>query len=85
MGRVRIGDHLWLNLSRRSQCDNCVYEVCTHNGGGRVEDCPHFVPAIMALKLCCRCGEVYEVSSNFKALDYELCPVCNSKVFIVHV
>jgi DNA-directed RNA polymerase subunit RPC12/RpoP len=85
MGRVRIGDHLWLNLSRRSLCDNCVYEVCTHNDGGRVEDCPHFVPAIMALKLCCRCGEVYEVSSNFKALDYELCPVCNSKVFIVHV
>ncbi len=35
MGRVRIGDHLWLNLSRRSQCDNCAFELCLHPPGYR--------------------------------------------------
>ncbi len=83
LGRVKVGDHLWLNLSRRSQCDNCAYEVCAHNDGSRVEDCPHFVPVIVAFKQCCRCGEVFEVSSNFRALDYDLCPVCNSKADVV--
>ena len=84
MGRVKVGDHLWINISRRSQCDNCIYEVCSLNHGGRITDCPFYVPIMMAFKRCARCGRVFEVSSNFRGLDYDICPECNSQTVIVH-
>jgi DNA-directed RNA polymerase subunit RPC12/RpoP len=34
-------------------------------------------PALMAFKKCLDCGEIYEVTSNFRALDYDRCPRCN--------
>jgi len=77
MGRVRIGEHLCINLSRRSLCDNCTAELCVYNDGRRVMECERFTPVLMAFKRCACCGELFEVSSNFRALDYERCPRCN--------
>ena len=82
LGRVRVGDHLWINLSRRSICDNCSAELCVYDRGERTERCEHFTPSIMAFKKCERCGSIYEVSSNFRALNYDLCPRCNSEVIL---
>ncbi|MDW5563711.1 MAG: hypothetical protein SA339_10835 [Methanomassiliicoccus sp.] len=84
MGRVKVGEHLWVNLSRRSLCDNCSADLCTYHCDDEiVEKCEHFSPILVAFKRCKRCGSVYEVSSNFKALDYELCPQCNAEVLVV--
>jgi hypothetical protein len=77
MGRVKIGEHLWINLSRRSLCDNCSVRLCTYNHGERILHCDKFTPALVAFKRCSECGEVFEVTANFCALDYDLCPKCN--------
>lgn len=79
MGRVKIGEHLWMNLSRRSLCDNCSADLCVYEHGEIVEKCDHFTPALIAFKRCKRCGSIYEVASNFRALDYDLCPECNAE------
>jgi len=44
-----------------------------------MERCDHFIPLIVAFKKCKRCGSIYEVVSNFRALDYDLCPECNAE------
>ncbi len=49
-----------------------------------MEDCPHYVPRMAALKMCHRCGGMFEVSTNFRGLDYDLCPVCNLHVLEAH-
>jgi len=77
MGRVQVGEHLWIKVNRRSLCDNCSAELCVYNPGTRVEKCDRFTPLMVAFKKCRECGEVYEVTSNFQAIDYDLCPRCN--------
>jgi len=77
MGRVQVRENVWLKLSRRSMCDNCSAELCVYNPGTRVMECDRFSPALTAFKQCSCCGEVFEVASNFRALDYERCPRCN--------
>ncbi|WP_147654421.1 hypothetical protein [Methanomassiliicoccus luminyensis] len=79
MAKVKVGEHRWMNISRRSLCDNCTAELCVYNKGGRVTECDKFTPILMAFKKCECCGEVFEVSSNFRALDYSLCQKCNEK------
>jgi Zn finger protein HypA/HybF involved in hydrogenase expression len=66
-----------MKVSRRSMCDNCSAELCIYNKGTRVDECDRFTPTLMAFKKCQDCGAVYEVTSNFRALDYDLCPRCN--------
>jgi Zn finger protein HypA/HybF involved in hydrogenase expression len=77
MGRVQISKHITIKVSRRSLCDNCTAELCVYNHGSRVERCDRFTPVIVAFKKCHECGEMFEVTSNFRSLDYELCPRCN--------
>lgn len=83
MGRVKVGEHLWMNLSRRSLCDNCSADLCVYEHGEIVEECDHFTPALIAFKRCKRCGSIYEVTSNFRALDYDLCPECNAEDVVI--
>jgi hypothetical protein len=83
MGRVKVGEHIWVNLSRRSICDNCSARLCVYDRGERTESCEHFTPIMMAFKKCERCGAIFEVSSNFRALDYDLCPRCNSEMLVI--
>ena len=78
MGRVKIGEHVWMKLSRRSLCDNCSAELCIYNHGERVDHCERFTPVLVAFKKCEACGAVYEVASNYRALNYDLCPRCNA-------
>jgi DNA-directed RNA polymerase subunit RPC12/RpoP len=66
-----------MKVSRRSLCDNCSAELCVYNQGERVDKCDRYTPALMAFKKCLDCGEIYEVTSNFRALDYDRCPRCN--------
>jgi len=66
-----------MNVSRRSLCDNCVVDVCLRRDGSRGGECPGFRPAFMAFKRCAGCGEVFEVASNFRALDPDMCPRCD--------
>ncbi|NLK25140.1 MAG: hypothetical protein GX307_00995 [Euryarchaeota archaeon] len=77
MGRVKVGEHLWINLSRRSICDNCTAELCVFNDRVRMGECERFTPLLMAFKKCSCCGQMFEVSSNFQALDYDRCSKCN--------
>ncbi|MBI0584035.1 MAG: hypothetical protein ISF22_07390 [Methanomassiliicoccus sp.] len=83
MGRVKVGEHLWLNLSRRSICDNCSAELCVYDRGERRERCEYFTPVLFAFKHCKHCGAMYDVVSNFRALNYDLCPECNSREAVV--
>jgi hypothetical protein len=78
MGKVQVREHVWMNLSRRSLCDNCSAEVCVYNTGERIAHCKDYQPKYVAFKRCNDCGSVFEVSSNFQGLDYDLCPVCNA-------
>ena len=45
-----------------------------------IEQCDLFRSAYVAFKKCTHCGEIYELFSNFKSLDYDMCPVCNDKM-----
>ena len=80
MTRVQISEHVWVNISRRSLCDNCVADVCLKRTEENVEHCVLFKSAYVAFKKCTQCGEIYELFSNFKSLDYDMCPVCNDKM-----
>ncbi len=84
MGRVQVGEHIWIRLSRRSLCDNCTAELCVYNTGERVTQCDRFTPRIMAFKRCSECGRMFEVNENFRGLDYGLCPVCNRSRIAAH-
>ena len=77
MTRVRVGAHVLLNLSRRSLCDNCIADVCAVETIGRVLECEHYRAPFLAFRRCEACGEIYEVHTNIKGLDPELCPLCN--------
>ena len=77
MGRVQVRDNVYIKLSRRSMCDNCSAELCIYNTGQRVTECDRFTPALVAFKRCTCCGEVFEVTSNWQALDYDRCGRCN--------
>jgi predicted nucleic acid-binding Zn ribbon protein len=46
----------------------------------RVVECDLFKPQFVAFKRCRQCSSVYEVFSNFNALDFELCPECNERM-----
>jgi hypothetical protein len=78
--RVQISEHVWVNVSRRNLCDNCVADICMKRKGDNIEDCSLFKSAFIAFKKCARCGDIYELFSNFKSLDYDLCPICNEKM-----
>jgi len=39
----------------------------------------------MAFKKCNQCGEIYELFSNFKALDYDMCPICNERMKVIQL
>jgi hypothetical protein len=75
--KVRIGEHRYINVSRRSLCDNCEATLCNRNRSGRVMDCDDFRPVFLAFKKCSRCEKVFDVFSNISSLDQELCPDCN--------
>ncbi|MDH7508049.1 MAG: hypothetical protein QHH00_01445 [Methanomassiliicoccales archaeon] len=81
MTRVRVGEHLCVNLSRRSLCDNCWTDSCPHNREELVEFCEHFKPPFAIYRKCPNCGGIYELFSNFKSLDPDLCPRCNESGF----
>ncbi|QLH74046.1 MAG: hypothetical protein HPY73_00300 [Methanomassiliicoccales archaeon] len=82
MTKVQIGEHRWVNIRRRSLCDNCIADVCLRKQElteVRVLRCELFRSPFIAFKKCIRCGCVYEVFSNFGSLDYDKCPECNMK------
>ncbi|HUL38818.1 MAG TPA: hypothetical protein VLU38_00865 [Methanomassiliicoccales archaeon] len=78
MTRVRVGKHLFLNVSRRSLCDSCVADVCVRDRAGRILECQDYQAVFLVFKRCSRCGELFEVHHNLCALDPELCPSCNA-------
>ncbi len=77
MGRVQVGKHLWIRLSRRSLCDNCNVDICMLDNGERRTECEMYRPLFSAFKRCDGCGQLFDVSRNISALDYNLCPQCN--------
>lgn len=77
MTRIRAGEHLLVNVSRRSLCDNCIADVCTRRGGGRLFECELYRPPFLIIKRCGCCGELFEVYQNIRALDADLCMRCN--------
>ncbi|HHT74838.1 MAG: hypothetical protein ACOX80_02405 [Methanomassiliicoccaceae archaeon] len=77
MGCVQVRENVYIRLSRRSMCDNCSAELCVYNKGQRVTECDRFTPAIVAFKKCVCCGDIFEVSANFQAIDYDRCMKCN--------
>jgi hypothetical protein len=79
MTRVRVGAHILLNLSRRSLCDNCIADICMIKTSERVLECEHYRSRFLAFKCCESCGQLYEVHTNIKGLNPELCPICNEK------
>ncbi len=85
MTRVQISEHVWVNISRRNLCDNCVADVCLKRTGENIEQCALFKSAYIAFKKCNHCGEIYELFSSFKSLDYDMCPVCNEKMKDIQV
>ncbi|MDD1765787.1 MAG: hypothetical protein LUO84_04970 [Methanomassiliicoccales archaeon] len=76
MTRVKVGEHLIVNVNRRSLCDNCAVESCVAVQSGRVLECKRFKAPFIALVKCKSCGHMFDIFSNLNALDYELCPVC---------
>ncbi len=80
MGHVQVGDHVWVRVSRRSLCDNCSADLCLFNDGRRITECRLYRPTFSAFKKCQSCGGVFDVSTNVRGLNYELCPKCNSSI-----
>jgi hypothetical protein len=76
MTRVSVGEHLWVNVSRRSLCDNCSADVCLI-GKGAKQECVSFRSPFMAMRKCDRCGKPYEVFENCRSLDLQKCKECN--------
>ena len=77
MTRIRVGEHLLLNLSRRSLCDNCLADVCAKRQNERIFECERYKPPFLVFKRCKSCGELFEVHVNIRALDFDHCPRCN--------
>jgi hypothetical protein len=79
MTRVRVGEHILLNLSRRSLCDNCLADICVVERSERVMECEHYRSPFLAFKRGEICGELFEVHTNLKGLNSDFCPVCNEE------
>jgi len=80
MTKVKIGEHRYVNISRRSLCDNCVADVCFRRNeipDERVLRCDLFKSPFVAFKKCSDCGGVYELFANINGLDLDKCPKCN--------
>jgi hypothetical protein len=77
MTTVSVGDHLWVKVSRRSLCDNCIADVCLVGRDARHE-CDSFQPPFLAIRLCDKCGRPYDVFENHRELDLHKCRECNS-------
>ena len=77
MTRVKVGEHLIINLSRRSLCDNCMAEVCLLDRPERVIQCKDYRSPFVALRKCRSCGQVFDVCSFVNSLDFEVCPACS--------
>jgi len=75
--KVKVGRHVWVDVSRRTLCDNCSAQVCPFAGERRLE-CEYYTPNYVAFKKCASCGGVFEVFSSIGLLDYDLCPRCNA-------
>lgn len=80
MTRVSFGEHLVINVSRRSLCDNCVADVCLIERPERVLQCKSFESSFVALRRCRSCGQLFNVCSNVNSLDFEVCSACNETV-----
>jgi hypothetical protein len=78
MTRVKIGEHILLNLSRRSLCDNCIADICLKDRSRRILECEDYRPPFLVLRRCAYCGELFDVFRNIRALDQDLCPYCNA-------
>lgn len=76
MTKVNIYGPVWVEVSRRSLCDNCMIDLCEYRGH-RIFRCDYYRPFYIAFKKCSHCGKVFEVFSNFFLLDHNLCPECN--------
>ncbi|MEI6797543.1 MAG: hypothetical protein WCK39_11820 [Methanomassiliicoccales archaeon] len=76
MTKVSVGEHLWVNVSRKSLCDNCAAQVCLL-GKGSKQQCSSFRSLFLAMRKCDCCGKPYEVFENFRALDLQRCRDCN--------
>lgn len=80
MTKVMIGEHRWVNVSRRCLCDNCIADVCFRKDGShktRIERCDLFRSPFVAFKKCVDCGSIYDLFSNLASLDFDKCPQCN--------
>lgn len=77
MTRVRVGEHLIINLSRRSLCDNCAADLCMIQKTERVVQCEDFRSPFIVLRKCRSCGQIFDVFSNINSLDFSLCPKCS--------
>lgn len=80
MTKVQVSEHVWVNISRRCLCDNCIADICFKKDRDNIEQCDLYKSQYIAFKKCGQCGEIYELFSNYKALNYELCPACNEKI-----
>ena len=82
MTKVRIGEHRWVNVSRRSLCDNCRADICFKRLemiDDRIQRCDMFRSSFLVIKKCVECGALYELFSNLGSPDFEKCPVCNER------
>jgi len=77
MTRIKVGEHLVINLSRRSLCDNCAADVCLVERSERVVQCENYRSPFIVLRKCRSCGQIFDVCSSINSLDFEVCPACN--------
>ncbi len=77
MVHVQVSEHKFVNIRRRSLCDNCCVYNCTSFNGSRVTECKEFRPMLSVFMKCRECGRIYDPYSNLCSLNYELCPECN--------
>lgn len=86
--RVKVSEFRTVNVSRRSLCDNCVADICFKREEykqKRVLRCDMFRSPFVAFKRCVECGDVFEVFSNFDAIDYDRCQRCNAAITLVQI
>ena len=80
MPKVQVGDRVWINVSRKSLCDDCAAVLCERKGTERIRECEFFRPIYTAFMKCKECGVVYEVHANISSLHYDMCPKCNQSM-----
>ncbi len=72
------------NISWRSLCDNCVADVCLKRTEESIEQCDLFKSSTLRSRDAAS-AETNELFSNFKSLNYEMCPICNERVKAIPV